>query len=150
MDISDWYKARTCYHCFIEMHSDKQSSIHWKQHHEFLSNFKHNFAVILKFNIEVHTKYIYSLSPHYEDLYKCLTSRHFSKDYIRCYIKQQHSYLPHLPMQPQSLFPSGMPKNWSCQQDMQCIGSNWWRIWLYGLALYTYKQGLITTMSDIC
>lgn len=73
MDIGDWHEAWTRYHRFVETHGDKDSAIRWKKHHEFLAeqdNLKRNFAAILKFDIEIRTKYNLTPSPHDEDSYR--------------------------------------------------------------------------------
>jgi len=73
MDIGDWHEAWTRYLRFVETHGDKDSAIRWKKHHEFLAeqdNLKHNFAAILKFDIETRTKYNLNASPHDKDSYR--------------------------------------------------------------------------------
>lgn len=74
MDIGDWHEAWTWCHCFVETHSNKDSAIWWKKHHEFLAkqdNLNCNFAAIVKFDIETQMKYNLTPSPHNEDSYRC-------------------------------------------------------------------------------
>ncbi|KDR79124.1 hypothetical protein GALMADRAFT_208594 [Galerina marginata CBS 339.88] len=73
MDIGDWHEAWTRYHRFIEKHGDDEAALRWKLHHEFLSqqdNLKRDFTSILKFDIEVRTRYNLNPSAHDEDSYR--------------------------------------------------------------------------------
>ncbi|CAA7271031.1 unnamed protein product [Cyclocybe aegerita] len=73
MDVADWHEAWNRYLVFVGVHGEADISKRWKEHFSFLSgqdNFKLNFPAILRFDIEIRTKYAIEPRHHDEDAYR--------------------------------------------------------------------------------